>query len=159
MGLREEPERVAANDRITRAAIDWFTGELVASQYLIGSVPVYKWGYSPGDPKHVENLAHASADINMLYKAYQRGRFGVPLMTMVPMANTFLEVIAKPDGTYAGNVDGTGTRASVSDSWMNYEEFRAGIVQRLHPTLVTVDDTIDVGSAISVLSLRQRLCR
>jgi hypothetical protein len=73
------------------------------------------------------------------------------------MANTFLEVIAKADGTFASEVDGSGTRASVSNSWMNYEEFRPGIVARLAPKL-TVDDSTAVADAVTILSTRKRLC-
>jgi hypothetical protein len=158
MSLGEEPARVMKNDQITRAAIDWFVSELAANQYTAKGVPVYKWGYTPGDVRHIENLAHASADINMLYKAYKHGRFGVTTMTMVPMANTFLDVIAQPGGTYAANVDGTGTRAEVSDAWLNYEEFRPGIVAALHPNLTTVDTSTNIATAIAMLGLRQKLC-
>jgi hypothetical protein len=157
--LKEEPMTVARYEEIARAALDWFVGELQSAQgtYQVNGVPVYKWGYGPGDFRHIENLAHASADINMLYNGYRRGRFGIDAATLVPMANTFLEVIAKPDGTYASEVDGSGTRASVSGSWMSYEEFRGGIVARLSPKL-TIDASTSLGDAISILSTRKRLC-
>jgi len=76
----------------------------------------------------------------------------------VPVANTFFELVAKPDGTYAAHVDGKGMRAALSNSWSNYEEFRTGIIARLHPTL-TVDATTDVATAIQLLSLRQQFCQ
>jgi hypothetical protein len=158
MSLGEDPMRIATNDQITRAAIDWFVSELGANQYMASGHPVYKWGYIPGDLKHIENLAHASADINMLYKAYKHGRFGVTTPNMVPMANTFLDVIAKPGGTYAANVDGTGDRGGVSDAWLNYEEFRSGIAATLHPKLTTIDANTSIPIAIAVLNMRQNLC-
>jgi len=159
LALGEEPDVVSRNDQIAKAALDWFVSELQRPEasYQVNGVPVYKWGYAPGNFKNIENLAHASADINMLYNGYRRGRAGIQRSVLVPMANTFLDVIAKPDGTYASEVDGSGTRASVSGSWMNYEEFRAGIVARLSPKL-TVETSTSVEEAISILSLRKRLC-
>jgi hypothetical protein len=94
----------------------------------------------------------------MLYKAYKHGRFGVTTRTMVPMANTFLDVIAQPGGAYAANVDGTGTRSAVSDAWLNYEEFRPGIAATLHPNLTTIGASTAIPTAIAVLSMRQKLC-
>ena len=157
--LKEDPATVARYDEIAKAALDWFTSELQRPEasYQVNGVPVYKWGYAPGNFRNIENLAHASADINMLYHGYKRGRFGIQRVTLVPMANTFLDVIAKPDGTYASEVDGSGTRASVSASWMNYEEFRTGIVARLAPRL-TVEESTAVADAITILSTRKRLC-
>jgi hypothetical protein len=159
LALNEDPATVARNETLIKAALDWFVSDLQSADgsYQANGVPVYKWGYGPGDFKHIENLAHASADINMLYNGYRRGRSGVERTTLVPIANTFLEVIAKPDGTYASEVDGSGTRASVSGSWMNYEELRAGIVARLSPSL-TIDANTPVGTAISILSQRKKLC-
>jgi hypothetical protein len=157
--LKEDPATVARNEPIIKAALDWFLSDLrgASGTYQVNGVPVYKWGYAPGDFAHIENLAHASADINMLYNGYRRGRYGLERAALIPMANTFLEVIAKADGTYAGEVDGSGTRASVSGSWMNYEEFRSGIVARLSPNL-TLSATTPVAEAISILSLRKKLC-
>ena len=157
--LEEDPAAVALYERITRSALDWFVSELQSpsGSYQVAGVPMYKWGYAPGNFRNIENLAHASADINMLYNGYKRGRFGIARTVMVPMANTFLEVIAKPDGSYASEVDGSGMRASVSGAWMNYEEFRSGIVARLLPRL-TVDDSTPEADAVSILSTRKRLC-
>ncbi len=160
LALGEEPERVAANDVIVKASMDAFIAELEANKSTVNGVTVYKWGYNPGDLFHVEDTAHSSGDINALYNAYRRGRYGVSRDVMVGIANTFLEVIARPDGTYAEHVDGMkgGTRPTISGSWMNYEEFRAGIVARLQPRL-TVDASTPLADAITILSQRKRLCR
>jgi hypothetical protein len=135
----------------------WFMDVLNANKYELNGVTVYKWGYNPGDLQHLEDLAHASADINSLYNAYKRGRYGVTREVLVPMANTFFELVAKPDGTYADHVDGKGSRATVSNSWTNYEEFRAGIVARLQPNLTT-DAMTPVEEAITRLGLRRKFC-
>jgi len=156
--LNEEPARVAANRVVIETSLDWFIAELLANQYVVNGVTVYKWGYNPGDLKHVENLAHASADINALFNAYRRGRLGIERATLVPIANTFHELVAKTDGTYAAYVDGTGMRAAVSTSWTNYEEFRPGIVARLVPALA-VTATTPPGAALTALNLRKRFCR
>jgi hypothetical protein len=155
--LGEDPMRVASNDALVKAALNHFIAELKANQYMLNGVTVYKWGYNPGDLFHVEDLAHASGDINMLDKGYVRGRYGIDRATMVPMANTFFELVVKPDGTYAAHVDGKGTRPVVSNSWTNYEEFRPGIVARLQPKL-TVDGMTPVPDAITILGLRKRFC-
>ena len=156
--LGEDPMRVASNDALVKKTLEHFVAELKANQYMLNGVTVYKWGYNPGDLAHVEDLAHASGDINMLNKGYRRGRFGIDRDTMVPIANTFFELVAKPDGTYAAHVDGKGTRAVVSNSWTNYEEFRPGIVSRLNPSLA-IDDTTPVSTAIGILSMRKKFCQ
>jgi hypothetical protein len=155
--LGQDPMRVAANDVIVKASMDWFLNELVTNKYEVNGVTVFKWGYNPGDLFHVEDLAHASGDINALNGAYQRGRFGIDRSVMVGIANTFFELVAKPDGTYAAHVDGKGMRAVVSNSWTNYEEFRSGIVARLHPTLAVSAGTAPA-DALQVLSLRKKFC-
>jgi hypothetical protein len=157
--LGEDPGRVSRYDRLTNEAIRWFEGELRNGKYTVDDVTVTKWGYSPGDMKHIENLAHASADINMIYGAYKGKRFGVERSTLVAIANTFLHVIAKPDGTFASEVDGSGKRAHVSASWMNYEEFQSGVVEKLKPQLRIVDEKTDVNSAIGILAMRKRWCQ
>jgi hypothetical protein len=155
--LNEDPMRVASNDALVHKTLDHFIAELNANKYMLNNVTVYKWGYNPGDLVHVEDLAHASGDINMLNKGYRRGRYGIDRSVMVPIANTFFELVAKPDGTYAAHVDGKGSRATLSNSWTNYEEFRPGIVARLNPVL-TIDDTTPVSTAIGILSMRKKFC-
>jgi hypothetical protein len=157
--LGEDGERVASYDVVVQASMDAFIKELETNKYMVNGVTVYRWGYSPGDLYHVEDTAHSSADINALYNAYRRGRYGIKRETMVPMASTFLEVIARPDGTYASHVDFKGgtTRPSISGSWMNYEEFRPGIVARLLPRLTT-DASTSLADGVSILSQRKRLC-
>jgi hypothetical protein len=156
--LGEEPMRVAKYNTIVQASLDWFIDVLKANQYALNGVTVYKWGYNPTDLVHLEDLGHASADINALFNAFKRGRYGIPRDVLVPMANTFFELVAKPDGTYADHVDGKGSRATVSNSWTNYEEFRTGIVARLQPVL-TIDAMTPVPDAITRLNLRRKFCQ
>jgi hypothetical protein len=158
IGLNEDPTRVTANDVIVKASLDWFISVLKANQYMSHSVTVYLWGYNPGDLVHVEDLAHASADINALYNAYRRGRYGIARELLVPIANTFYEKVAKPDGTYATHITGKGTRAAISPSWTNYEEFRAGIIARLVPVL-TIDAMTPPPDAVTRLNLRRKYCQ
>jgi hypothetical protein len=157
IGLGEDPARVAANDVIVKASLDWFISVLEANKYMSNGVTVYLWGYNPGDLVHVEDLAHASADINALYNAYKRGRYGIARALLVPIANTFFEKVIKPDGTYATHITGKGTRAAISTSWTNYEEFRAGIVTRLVPDL-SVDAMTLLPDAVTRLNLRRKFC-
>ena len=158
IGLNEDAARVAANDVIVKASLDWFISVLEANKYMSNGVTVYLWGYNPGDLVHVEDLAHASADINALYNGYKRGRYGIAREILVPIANTFFEKVIKPDGTYATHITGKGTRAAISASWTNYEEFRAGIVARLVPDL-TVDAMTPLPDAVTRLNLRRKFCQ
>jgi hypothetical protein len=155
--LKEDMARVASNDVVVQASMNAFIAELKANTYMVNGVTVYKWGYNPGDLFHVEDLAHASADINALYNAYKRGRYAIDRETLVPIANTFLQLVAKPDGTYAAHVDGKGSRAAVSTSWTNYDEFAPGITRRLVPVL-TIDATTPLANAITILNLRRKYC-
>jgi hypothetical protein len=159
MILGEDAPRVSRNDTITRAAIDWFRRDLEANKYTKNGMTVYLWGYPPGGAqRYPEDLAHASADINMLNSAYKRGRFGIPRSVMVPMADTFLQVIKLPDGTFAGKVNGGGTpRASVSASWTNYEEYRSGIYASLFKQAQLDAARNNAQGALGILSIRKRL--
>src|SRR5262249_26596075 len=156
--LGQDPQRRARYDGIFQTAIDWFVAEL--QPYEVNGRPVVRWSYHPGDsnpPRHPEDLAHASADINQLNRAFGRGIFGVADSTLIAVANTFHEVIAKPDGTFTGHVVGKGTRASVSTSWVNYEPFRPGIYQKIVTPATLAAAQTNVATAISILSLRLRL--
>ena len=155
--LGEDAARVTANDVIVKAALDWFVMTLTENRYEVRGVPVFKWGYNPNDLKHIEDLAHASGDINMLYHGWEAGKYGVDRAILVGMANIFFELIAKPDGTYAARVDGVGMRAVVSNSWLKYDQFRSGIIARLQPKL-TVDDATTVPDGIAALSTRRQFC-
>jgi hypothetical protein len=155
--LQEDAPRVAQYDALVKVSLDWFVETLTTNQYMVNGVIVYKWGYNPGDLFHLEDTAHSSADINALYNGYKRGRFGIDRATLVPIANTFFELIAKPDGTYADHVDGKGSRTTLSTSWTNYEEFRPGIVARLVPVM-TVDAMTAPPDAVTILNLRRKYC-
>jgi hypothetical protein len=159
MILGEDAARVARYDVITRAALDWFRSDLEANKYTVNGFTVYLWGYPPGGAqRYPEDLAHASADINMLYNAYKRGRFGIPRSVLVPMADTFLQVIKLPDGRFAGKVNGGGTpRASVSASWTNYEEFRTGIYASLFGPAQLEAARSNASGALTILNIRKRL--
>jgi hypothetical protein len=152
--LGEDPDRQARYYGIFQTVIDQFVAEL--QPYEVNGRTVVKWSYAPGDLRlrYPEDLSHASADINQLRRAFTRGTFGVTDSTMLAIADTFLEVIAKPDGTFANKVTGTGTRASVSTSWVGYEPFRAGIYQRIVTDATLADAQTNVATAISILSLR-----
>ena len=159
MALNEDSARVTRYDAITRAALTAFTSELEQFKYTKNGVTVYLWGYPPGGAlKYPEDLAHASADINMLYSGYRRGRFGVARTYLVGIGNTFMEVIRLADGTFAGKVNGGGTpRASVSSSWSKYNEFRSGI----YPVQFQQDELdaaqTNAESAFGILGIRKAL--
>jgi hypothetical protein len=159
MALGEDSARAARYDLITRTSITWFTSELEQHKYTKNGVTVYLWGYPPGGAqRYPEDLAHASADINLLYGCYKLGRFGVARTYLQGIGNTFMEVIRLADGTFAGKVNGGGTpRASVSASWSKYNQFRSGI----YPVQFQQDELnaakTNAESALGILGIRREL--
>jgi hypothetical protein len=159
MALGEDSARVTRYDEVTGAALSWFTTELDAFKYTKNGSTVFLWGYPPGGAqRYPEDLAHASADINMLYSGYKRGRFGVARTFLEGVGNTFMEVIRLADGTFAGKVNGGGTpRASVSASWSKYDQFRSGIyaVQFQQDELTAAQANAE--AAFGILGIRREL--
>jgi MYXO-CTERM domain-containing protein len=68
-------------------------------------VTAYIWAYRP--PNGTEDWSHSNLDIQGIYRAYATGKYGITDAEMLPLANTFLEVIRRGPGDYAGRVDGT----------------------------------------------------
>jgi hypothetical protein len=106
--LNDDPTRVSKYESVVQASVDWFfSGEAGAAKSYTDSKgnTAYLWAYRP--PSGTEDFSHGNLDIQGIYRAYQSGKYGITDKQMLPLANTFMDVIRRADNNYAGRVDGT----------------------------------------------------
>jgi hypothetical protein len=104
--LGDDPSRVARYDALVQASIDWFFqgGGEKTSTDAKGN-PAYDWGYVMG--LMGEDSNHGSLDVAGFSRAYATGRYGLTDAMMKSFANTFVDLMDRGPGNYAGRVDGT----------------------------------------------------
>jgi hypothetical protein len=106
--LRDDAARAKRYDAIVKSSLDWFfSGEAGTAKAYVNSAgrTAYVWAYRP--PNGVEDWSHSNLDIQGIYRAYAADKYGITLAKMLPLANTFLDVIRRGAHDYAGRVDGT----------------------------------------------------
>ena len=108
--LGDDLARAARYDAIVQATMDWFflplaQGGGVTSKTDAKGNPSYFWGYVV--PSSTEDNSHGSLDVAGFYRAFASGRYGVTSGMLLPFANTFMDVMRRGPGDYAGKVDGT----------------------------------------------------
>ena len=143
---------------IMNANLDWFffgDGSVKLNDSL--GNPIYYWDYQYGIDT-VEDATHAKMDFQGYYIAYSDGRWCVGAEQMLPFADTFVDVMILPNGTYAGTVDGKCVTKGTNDThgdctttlrqgYLYLSEFRpdyyetimTGAGLAVGPTNVTVD--------------------
>jgi hypothetical protein len=117
--LNDDPSRANWYDAIVKANMDWFfSGEAGCAKPYVDSkgTTAYLWAYRV--PSGTEDWSHSNLDIQGIYRAYVSGKYGITDAQMVPLANTFLDVIRRGPNDYAGRVnatDGTGNSAPTTN--------------------------------------------
>ncbi len=103
--LGDDPKRVAQYDLIVKASCDAFLASLV--HYQVNGHDCVKWSYAADDPTlhYMEDAAHGGYDL-LVCRAYDSGRYGIKKESIQPLANTVMFVMTRPDGKFAGRVDG-----------------------------------------------------
>jgi hypothetical protein len=104
--LGDDPARVARYDALVQASMNWFFhgGGAIVRTDSKGN-PSYDWGYAPGGMGEDSN--HGSLDVAGFSRAYSLGRYGLTDAMMHPLADTFVDIMDRGPGNYAGRVDGT----------------------------------------------------
>lgn len=102
-------EKAKRYDALVQASIDWFFNEGVLTVDGPKGRPVYCWAYvaSRKIKSQPEDCNHANYDVMGFHRAWASGRYRLTREQMLPLANTFFDVITKGPGQYAGYVDGS----------------------------------------------------
>jgi len=146
LGLGDDPARAARYDVIVQASVDWFfSGEPgTASPYETASGhTAYLWSYRP--PTGVEDWSHSNLDIMGLYRAYASGKYGITPAEMLPLANTFLDVIRRGPHDYAGRIDGTDGGGNSSPTTYVRQGWYVAALFRPADYLTIVSDDLSEG--------------
>ncbi len=106
--LGDDPARVARYDAVARASVrECLDG--MKNPYQVAGHTVYRWNYFPDGTHGIESTGHGNYDVLGVHRAFARARvYGITLDEVVPFADTVSYVIAKGDGTFSSNVDGSG---------------------------------------------------
>jgi hypothetical protein len=104
--LGDDPARVVRYDALVQSSYSWFFhgGGSVTRTDSRGNSS-YDWGYAPGGMGEDSN--HGSLDVAGFSRAYSLGRYGLTDAMMHPFADTFVDIMDRGPGNYAGRVDGT----------------------------------------------------
>ena len=119
--LNDAPARVAQYDAILQPNLDWFFANLRPNTSASGTA-CHIWAYAL--PTGTEDANHFAYDAEGLWIAYNTGRYGISFASLVPFANTYIDVILATvtNGKFAGRVDGTtGTGNSGGDNYVRDE--------------------------------------
>src|SRR5439155_13076700 len=121
--LADDAPRVARYDAIVKASCEDFLADL--THYDVDGHDCVKWSYAKEGKtlKHVEDTPHGGYDM-LILRAYRSGRYGIKRESILPLANTVMYVIHKPDGKFAARVDGsTNTRDFLGATYLPLAEF------------------------------------
>jgi hypothetical protein len=105
--LGDDPARVARYDAIVRTSVRECLDGMKHPYRTAGHI-VWRWYYYPWDTKHVESVGHAAYDVLGLWRASTRSAYGIRPDELAAVADTLSYAIARPDGRFARNVDGSG---------------------------------------------------
>lgn len=156
--LNDDAKRTALYDGLVKANVSWFF-ESTAPQTTNAGTPGWLWAYSLSSPKNWEDTNHAAYDTKGLYLAYASGRYGITRDDLLPLANTYLDVVlaTNTDGKFAGRVDGTtGTGHRGGDDYVRDEYlFVAEIRPESFEKMARIE--IDSGKAKGSLPIVARL--
>jgi len=123
--LDDAPERIAQYDNIVNPNLQWFFSTLQTHQTAAGTT-AYLWDYALD--AQIEDANHFAYDAEGLWIAYNAGRYAITFDSLLPFANTYVDVILatknEDTGKFAGKVDGTtGSGNSGGDTYVRDEYF------------------------------------
>jgi len=121
--LNDNPTRVAQFDAIVQANLDWFY-QNVSPQNSYTGAAINLWLYAIGGS--IEDANHFAYEAQGLWIAYESKRYGITFKSIVPFANTYVDMVLgiynNTTNKYAGRVDGTtGTGNSGGDNYVRDE--------------------------------------
>ena len=129
--LGNDPTRASDYYAKVQAFCNWFfSGESGCAQPYTNSKgnTSYLWAYRT--PSGIEDCNHGNLDFQGLYRAYSSGKYNITFAQMLPLANTFMDVVKLGNDSYAGRVNGTsGTGNSspttyIRQGWLPIALFR-----------------------------------
>lgn len=121
--LQDDPKRVARYESLVKSNVDWFLAKTKPQTSPSGSA-CWLWLYSLANGEGIEDTNHAAYDTEGLYLAFAADRYGLTREAILPLANTYLDIVLakQTDGKFAGRVDGTtGTGHRGGDNYVRDE--------------------------------------
>lgn len=129
--LNDNPARVTQFDAIVQSNLDWFYQNVSAQTSYTGAA-INLWLYAIGGS--IEDANHFAYEAQGLWIAYESKRYGLTFKSIVPFANTYVDMVLgiynNTTNKYAGKVDGTtgsgnsGGDNYVRDEYIYLTEFR-----------------------------------
>jgi len=119
--LGDNPARVAQYDAIVKASVGQCLNAMIAYHpYTAHGQPVYNWSYYPTSTSGTEATEiHAEYDMIGVWRAFNRPAYGFTLPSLVPFANTMVDVIYLGTNIFGVNVDGSGgIQSPVFSGWI-----------------------------------------
>ena len=106
--MHDEPARVAFYDACVSASLSWFLENVTSHSGSKNHGAYYTWHYSLDSSIHVEDVVHASVDLEGVYRAYSSGRYHAVLQRphLQAFANDVVDVLPLGPNRWAGVVDG-----------------------------------------------------
>ncbi|GAM26279.1 hypothetical protein SAMD00019534_094540 [Acytostelium subglobosum LB1] len=115
---------------IVQVNMDWFFSTGVKRITDAKGNPAYTWGYSLPSTDG-EDVNHGNLDFAGLYRAYLTGEYtGITPASLTPIANTYVDIVMRGPGDYAGKFngqDGSGNASPtnyVRSPYFSLAEFR-----------------------------------
>jgi len=157
--LGKDLRRVTQYDAIVKASVREVI-EGMKNQYDVGGKPVYVWYISAANAslnmKTVETVSRAAYEMLGLYRAFQRGVYGIQPREMIPFANTLAYVIAKAYGRFAGTVDGRGgLKEGVATEWIVLADWNPAVYELVAKPMSAA--TLDAYNVALILWMKHRL--
>ncbi|WEK20685.1 MAG: alpha-1,2-mannosidase [Candidatus Pedobacter colombiensis] len=127
--LGDDANRITRYDAIVKPNIDWFFANMKPNTSKSGSA-CYLFAYAY--PSGTEDANHFAYDVEGVWIAYNSGRYGLTKAQIMPLANTYFDIVLATvtNGIYAGKIDGTtgsgnsGGDDYVRDEYIYLTEFR-----------------------------------
>lgn len=119
--LGDDVNRITRYDAIVKPNIDWFFANMKPNTSKSGSA-CYLFAYAY--PSGTEDANHLAYDVEGVWIAYNSGRYGLTKAQIMPLANTYFDIVLATvtNGIYAGKIDGTtGTGNAGGDNYVRDE--------------------------------------
>ncbi|EFA77249.1 hypothetical protein PPL_12460 [Heterostelium album PN500] len=146
--LQDNPDLASQYHNLVQVNLNWMFNEgMVKVNNGPKGRPIYRWGYVLPNTNG-EDTNHGNLDVSGLYRAYQSGYYGVTSSMLLPVANTYWDIVYRGPADYSGILDGTDGTGNASPTnyvragYFSLTEFRPDTFSQL-----TTDCTLRVGSS------------
>jgi len=128
--LDGDEAKIKLYDGITQKMVNEFFSTIKTVN--VHGMKAYWWPYNYYfSPDRAEDAGHAWFDIDLLMHFYRSQKYGISNKMMMPLANTYMEVMYQGKGRLSGNVGGSGKVKTMPGGigWLQLLEFRPEIYE------------------------------